>query len=513
MGGSGTGGEVRQALRHLVREVRSRGWRAPPAEPMPAPRPPSILLLKTPPWDTRLPPLGIGYLASYLAAHGLDARPWDCNIDTFLRFRMDRGDLWDMESSVFWFTPDKVAEVFDHEADVVARRIVQEDTDWVGLSLTMEGICFARLVSDRLRRDAPEKVIVAGGPAAAFPETRALFPRGCVDLFVAGPGEEALRLVMAHRIGRGGSHEGTLPCTLRLWRDRPHDPDCPVCLAHPIGPADVEHPTFDGYDLCKYLGRDHLALMMGLGCSGACAFCADRPDQGAYRPLDFEKLMRAVALYKERYWVGGITWNDLVLGGDPDHLQRFCQVLTDNAVELVWDGQAAARRKLNEVPFIFQKMARAGCTDLTWGIESLSDRVLGLMHKGTTEAIATESLRLCKEAGIATGINLICGFPGETEQDFQDGLAALERHRDLIDRVTSLSICAVMPGSALFSQPDRFGITLPPAGHYHEWQTVDGSNTLPLRIERHARLCERVRELGLQAVVQSTREFDPRLRP
>ena len=35
---------------------------APPRE-----RKPSIFLLKTPPWDTRLPPLGIGYLSAYLA--------------------------------------------------------------------------------------------------------------------------------------------------------------------------------------------------------------------------------------------------------------------------------------------------------------------------------------------------------------------------------------------------------------------------------------------------------------
>mgnify|MGYP006966964081 CR=1 FL=1 len=59
------------------------------------------------------------------------------------------------------------------------------------------------------------------------------------------------------------------------------------------------------------------------------------------------------------------------------------------------------------------------------------------------------------------------------------------------------------------TEHEKFGITLPEPGHYHEWQTVDGSNTLSMRIDRHARMREKVRDLGLNAVVQATDEFDP----
>ncbi len=465
---------------------------------------PEILLVKTPPWDTRLPPLGIGYLSTYLQRHGIDAPVWDCNIDTYLRFRMDRAALWDMEAAVFWFTPDDVAEVFNHECDVAARRILEADTPYVGFSLTMEGIRFAKLITDRLRRDAPEKVIVMGGPGVAFPEYRALFPRGSVDIFVVGAGEEALRLLLTEGVEAPG---------LETWRDRPDDPDCPLCISHPVDPGAFEHPTFEGYDLVKYLGRDHLALIMGRGCFRSCAFCSDKPDQGKYRSFGFEKLMQAVAFYKERYWVGGITWNDLILNGDLNHLDRFCDVLLENDVELVWDGQMTAHRVMNKRPWLFEKMAKAGCTDMTYGLESFSDPVLAVMRKGYTEDIAVESLRLTKAAGITTGINLICGFPGETEEDFQRTLDALEEHREHIDRVTSLSVCAVMPGSPLWTEHDKFGITLPTPGHYHEWETLDGTNTLAVRIERHARMKAKVAELGLSAVVQATDEFDPAHRP
>ena len=424
----------------------------------------SIFLVKTPPWDTRLPPLGIGYLASYLNRNGHKATVWDCNIDTFLRFRMDQEDLWDMEAAVFWFTADKVAEIFNHECDVVARRIIEEDTPYVGFSLTMEGIAFAKLVIDRLRRDAPEKIVLVGGPGVAFPEFRAQFPRGTVDLFVVGAGEEALRLVLDNRITPDTLDRRDFPQSLKIWKDRDADPDCPPCLSHPVGPDEFEHPSFEGYDLCKYLGRDHIALIMGRGCFRSCAFCSDKPDQGAYRALGFEKMLQAIALYKERYWIGGITWNDLILNGDLKHLDAFCDVLLENQVELVWDGQMTAHRVMNKRPWLLDKMARAGCTDLTYGLESFDDQVLAVMRKGYGQDVAVEALRITKAAGITTGINLICGFPGETEEQFQKTLDALEEHRAVIDRVTSLSICAVVPGSPLWTEHKRFGITLPPNG-------------------------------------------------
>ena len=504
-----------KTLRKLVHEVsrpdsvddapaREAGFDAPPP-----PRSSSVLLVKTPPWDTRLPPLGIGYLDAYLKKHGIDSQIWDCNIDTYLRFRMDREELWDMEAAVFWFTPERVAEVFNHEADIVARKIVEADTPYVGFSLTMEGIQFAKLVTDRLRRDAPGTVIVVGGPGVAFPEYRNLFPRGSVDLFVVGAGEETLRLIVDCEMRPDGSSKKPLPESLKMWRDVPDSPDSPLCLSHPLEPEAFEHPSFQGYDLVKYSGRDHIALIMGRGCFRSCAFCSDKPDQGRYRAFGFEKLMQAIAYYKEQLWIGGIPYNDLILNGDINHLDRYCDVLIENNVELVWDGQGTAHRVMNKRPWLYEKMARAGCTDLTFGLESFSNEVLAVMRKGYVETVAVETLRQTKAAGMTTGINMICGFPGETEEQFQYTLDSLEKHREHIDRVTSLSVCAVLPGSPLWTEPEKFGIKRPKPGHYHEWESIDGSNTLPMRIDRHARMKAKVRELGLDAVIQATDEFDP----
>ena len=62
-------------------------------------------------------------------------------------------------------------------------------------------------------------------------------------------------------------------------------------------------------------------------------------------------------------------------------------------------------------------MAEAGCRFIIWGMESGSDRILNLMRKGTTRAIATANLRDAALAGIHNRVCLIYGYPSETDED------------------------------------------------------------------------------------------------
>lgn len=53
------------------------------------------------------------------------------------------------------------------------------------------------------------------------------------------------------------------------------------------------------------------------------------------------------------------------------------------------------------------------------GIESFSNHVLQLMCKGTTVLQNIQVLKWCKEYGIQADYNLLYGFPGETDEDYQ----------------------------------------------------------------------------------------------
>ena len=69
--------------------------------------------------------------------------------------------------------------------------------------------------------------------------------------------------------------------------------------------------------------------------------------------------------------------------------------------------------------------ARGGVRRIQPGIESLSDHVLQLMRKGTTALRNVQLLKWCPEYGVTVDWNLLYGFPGETDADYDQILALL----------------------------------------------------------------------------------------
>ena len=78
-------------------------------------------------------------------------------------------------------------------------------------------------------------------------------------------------------------------------------------------------------------------------------------------------------------------------------------------------------------PELLQKIYESGCSQLLYGYESFSDRVLKNMGKGTTSKTNEESLKDTIEAGIRPIPNQIIGFPDEFFDSIRDSVHAWER--------------------------------------------------------------------------------------
>jgi len=92
------------------------------------------------------------------------------------------------------------------------------------------------------------------------------------------------------------------------------------------------------------------------------------------------------------------------------------------------------------------------------GVESFSDHVLHLMHKGTRALENIRLLKWCRSAGVKVHWNLLHGLPGETREDYDAMLALLPSIRFL--EAPSQRLCmSVDRHSPYFEQPERHGIT------------------------------------------------------
>jgi len=143
------------------------------------------------------------------------------------------------------------------------------------------------------------------------------------------------------------------------------------------------------------------------------------------------------------------------------------------------------------------KMKASGCVELEYGVESASARVRRLMKKPPYDIrIIERVIRDTHDAGIGTRVNFMFGFPGETEEDFEETLNFLKRNKEFFVQVhPSETFCCIDPNTYLLNHPEEFGV----ANEYHSlfWNSLDGKNTYPERLRRHQVFCELANALDI----------------
>ena len=72
-------------------------------------------------------------------------------------------------------------------------------------------------------------------------------------------------------------------------------------------------------------------------------------------------------------------------------------------------------------------MKQANCQIVGFGIESNSQKILNAMKKGTTTEQNERAVKMAKEVGLAFGLFLIIGYPGETAETLKETLDFIRR--------------------------------------------------------------------------------------
>jgi radical SAM superfamily enzyme YgiQ (UPF0313 family) len=95
-------------------------------------------------------------------------------------------------------------------------------------------------------------------------------------------------------------------------------------------------------------------------------------------------------------------------------------------------------------------MERSGCYSFALGIESGSDRVLKMMKKSSSVRKISEKIRLISEnTNIRMTGFLICGYPGETEDDLRQTEKLIMR--EPLDRI-AVGPFIPLPGTEIYKE-------------------------------------------------------------
>lgn len=285
------------------------------------------------------------------------------------------------------------------------------------------------------------------------PQVESLVPQIDCPVMVGGPHPTFLPADMLARIRDGdcivrGEAETTLP---RIVADLAAGTLNQTYRCDLPDPDRIPPPLRSKIDLHRYRpgGDACTPVYTSRGCPFHCAFCSKLAGT-TYRRFPVDRVVQEVEACRD------LGFQKIVFGDDnmnvnPAYLSTLLTALEplDIAFRLNMDSRRVT-------PDLLDQAYAAGCTEISMGIESGSQRILNAMRKQARVETNAEAIRRVQDAGMLAKAYFMVNFPGETAETVAETLRFAETARP--DRWL-LSAFAPLPGSDVWHHPDRYGIT------------------------------------------------------
>ncbi len=291
-----------------------------------------------------------------------------------------------------------------------ADRILEDQPDVVAFSTYVWNWLNILLLSKLLKKRNPDLTILVGGPQATFMERKMFRHSPDIDVMVLGEGELVFPQVL-EALEKGtdlGEFDGV------LWRDG----DEIRGRAHFELIKDLDALPFPNFKWANLKGgyrhADHLPVVSSRGCPQRCGFCEERYQwKEKFRFTSADWLLAYVKHCMEEYGVHKFYFYESLVNASAKRLEKFCDLVIAEGLELEWEGPATILRMS---PRLLEKMAKAGCKSLAFGLETGTNEMLKKVSKAITIEQVEETLGWVRDAGIDGHGYFILGLPGETPE-------------------------------------------------------------------------------------------------
>ncbi len=367
----------------------------------------------------KFPPLGIGYIASYLMMHGYKVRIIDC---TFKK-------------------PEDVISEASHSKVVGIYSM---------LSMVRPALDIASALKEKV------ELLVAGGPMPSA------YPVKFIDTFdivVQGEGEETMLEIMKEFDGdMHFERVKGLNLSSKIIKKTAQTISANGCGNFFTGQRSLiknldilPFPARDLYDNNLYkqyyrrnYGYTMTSMIASRGCPFSCGFCW-RPDYGrVYRVRSPENIVDEMEEIQYKFGYERIWFADELFIANKRHTLRLCQEIIDRRLDIMWE--CLARADLMDAD-LAKAMKRAGCHKIIFGLEAGDDHTLQLMNKKLKVKQSKNAVYTAVKAGIKVGAFFILGYPGETNESM---LKTIKMASSLPLDYFSMTVPYPLPGTKLY---------------------------------------------------------------
>jgi anaerobic magnesium-protoporphyrin IX monomethyl ester cyclase len=479
-------------------EARKRKARKPPV------RRPRVVLVQPPSYDWLTPSNGLALINAHLNAAGIPPRIVDSSmrVRKALSARLKRVFKNHVEyHEALTAYPRVVAGLLAREV----RAILEDSPDVVAFAVLTYTEKWSLDMAAAIKALRPSTRIVFGGAQCLRENNAFEFIRNPnVDVVMLGEADVSF-VKYLRALWRAGA-DGAVPRIRGVLMKRAGEI---VDGGDEEGVEDLDSLPFldfSGFPMKDYVG-DAIYLNTTRSCVRRCRFCTHFMMQKFYGVMSPERTLAEIKHHLEVFPNRKLLiFSDSLVNGDTRRLAKLADLLLDYRLErlarrgedgdFAWSGMAILHR--TTTLDLLRKLKASGCIELAYGLESGSQKVIDAMDKRFKITDAEDVIRDTKKAGIRVKTYLQFGFPGETEKDFQETLAFIRRNAAYLGEA-SISFSEVYKGSDMDLRPAYHGIKQP-IGDRTRWESVDGTNTYDVRMDRCRRAAETARKAGVAVV-------------
>ena len=341
------------------------------------------------------PPIGILYLATYLAEN---------NFDVSILDQFARG--YSIERTLEW--------------------IKREDPDILGFSTITTagtGITSAEIARRVKEEINPNVKILFGNYHATFNDFRILNKYPYIDACIRGEGENTL-LEVAEKIEKRKGFEDIRGVTYRDNGRIIKNDDRPLIENIDILPfpnrgllGNVEYKNkVEGLDLS--IGK-FSSMASSRGCAFKCSFCSSSMFWGKWRPRSPKNIIQELSFLEEQGYTN-LLWVDDNFTLNEKRLMELSVLVKKEKLDFNWMAEGRVTQSSIE---LLSAMKQMGCKILSFGVESGSQRILEWYNKSINLKQVYDAIKNSNKVGIDMILaNFIVGAPIETRREIDETL-------------------------------------------------------------------------------------------
>ena len=372
-----------------------------------------VALIIAPAWGVLFPPYNIAKITGSLRQFDYSTKVYDLNIESY--HALD-ADYWRGEKYFLWTIREnfieKILPIAKPLFDKVIQEIVEANPKVIGFSVYNTSLFATEYIITELKRFLPNACYIAGGPEVITGESINFLP---FNYFFVGEAEETLLSVLEELPDEYpiGERIGSIESKLNL--------------------ENVAFPDYSDYNLKSYMHPDGVSIETSRGCVAQCSFCAETyfwkfrsrtPDRVV------EEMEQQIKLYGvKRFW-----FVDSLVNGNLKNFERLIDLILEKKLDIKWNSYARCDGRMTK-EFI-KKIALSGCTCLSYGVESGSQKVLLDMRKKVDVWEIENNLKHGAEVNLFNHVNWMIGFPTEKPIDFLHSLQLLANARKHIGAIS-----------------------------------------------------------------------------